>query len=304
MENKEKGVSLIIIFFIMMVIIAVILSVSILLYSEVRIMRNMAASVVSFYAADSGIEKVLYYDRRVIPTGASRGFCSICEASIPTHCPSTSPIADEPSLACNCLSVTPGHLGGCDPNICDWCTISFSTNFDSLATKSYTLTAKYFSKEVYGGNGFFEVVAVGSFYDVGRAVKITNGSNDIAGSSDITPFIPEDPNGNHEIPIPEENPSAPEITSAKAVFTAQGQTGGKITVSADVYDPDGISSVTARIEDQNGSTVNLILTSSGDGNYSKPWNGANQTSIYNVSIVAVDSLGNTAIFEDVPIIYE
>lgn len=63
--GNEKGVALIITFFIMIIILAVTLSISSILYSEIKILRNIGSSVVAFYAADSGIEKVLYYDRQV-----------------------------------------------------------------------------------------------------------------------------------------------------------------------------------------------------------------------------------------------
>ena len=79
LNNLQKGVSLIISFFIMVIILSVVLSVSALLYSEIKVIRNIGNSVVSFYAADSGIEKLIYYDRKVLPDGAVRGLCSMLE---------------------------------------------------------------------------------------------------------------------------------------------------------------------------------------------------------------------------------
>jgi hypothetical protein len=72
-NKDQKGVSLIISFFIMVIIVAIVLAITTLLYNEIKMIRNIGNSVVAFYAADSGIEKVLYYDRKVIPVG-SRGY--------------------------------------------------------------------------------------------------------------------------------------------------------------------------------------------------------------------------------------
>ena len=90
--RQEKGVSLIITFFILTIILAIVLSISILLYGEIKIIRNIGNSVIAFYAADSGVEKVLYYDRVQIPAGGTRGLCNIgnicpdCDPSLPGDC--------------------------------------------------------------------------------------------------------------------------------------------------------------------------------------------------------------------------
>jgi len=89
--RDEKGVSLILTFFIMMIILVIVLSISVLLYSQVKVIRNIGNSMISLYAADSGIEKVLYYDRQVrtltgqaciddsscSPGTCNNGFCTI-----------------------------------------------------------------------------------------------------------------------------------------------------------------------------------------------------------------------------------
>ena len=73
--GDEKGVSLIITFFTMTIILIIVLSMSIILYSEIKVLRNIGNSVVSFYAADSGIEKILYYDRQVLSAVSSGTPC-------------------------------------------------------------------------------------------------------------------------------------------------------------------------------------------------------------------------------------
>lgn len=129
--KQEKGVSLIITFFVMTIIIAVVVSVSAILYSEIKIIRNVGYSVVSFYAADSGIEKALYYDRKEKPEGANRGLCNICN----NVCPQS---PSDPSLACIC-PVDWQTGSDCDPMTCSDCTIKFSTDMDSL--KTYDINA-------------------------------------------------------------------------------------------------------------------------------------------------------------------
>jgi hypothetical protein len=184
----QNGVSLIIVFFIMIIILSVVLSISALLYSEVKVIRNIGNSVAGLYAADSGIEKVLYYDRQVktlsnnnycasdsdctSPYGScnnnlctmsvQRGLCLMLNSSLnPTnYCAPGS--NGETSIYCN--NPTPASFtGGCDANNCTNCTISFDTTFDG---RKYYTTAKVYpdadpkktdpdyvitSKGVYGG---------------------------------------------------------------------------------------------------------------------------------------------------------
>ena len=108
-KNSEKGVSLIIAFFVMITIIAVVVSLSILSYGQIKILGNISNAVTAFYLADSGIEKVLYYDRKV-PVGETRGICNICT---PEVCP-------------DCICETPTGTD-CDINTCTDCNIKFTT---------------------------------------------------------------------------------------------------------------------------------------------------------------------------------
>lgn len=124
--NSQKGISLIITFLIMTIVLAVVLSISAILYSELRIIRNMGNSVVAFFAADSGVEKFLYYDRKVIPTGAARGICNIC---------SICPIA-----GCNVCASAPLDIGGIGCTNCTHCHIDFTTIIDA-GEKSYRVVA-------------------------------------------------------------------------------------------------------------------------------------------------------------------
>jgi len=166
--DKQKGVSLIMTFFIMVIILSVVLAISIILYSEIKVIRNMGNSVVSLYAADSGIEKVLYYDRQAIPlistgvncttqedcgpdqicdsdsfckTSAKRGLCAMFDsANNPKYCAEGN---SDNGIYCNSQSKVDasGYGKGCDINTCENCQISFITTFDN---RKYTTTAKVY----------------------------------------------------------------------------------------------------------------------------------------------------------------
>lgn len=56
----QKGVSLLLALIILAIILAMVLGLSTILVSQIRIIRGMGYSVIAFYAADSGIEKTLY----------------------------------------------------------------------------------------------------------------------------------------------------------------------------------------------------------------------------------------------------
>lgn len=197
-KDSQKGVSLIITFFIMIIILSVVLSISIILYSEVKVIRNISNSIVGLYAADSGIEKVLYYDRQetlfsngqscldssTCPSNHSicnggyctvsvpRGLCSMFDSINPNLCTSSGSQPDS-SIYCLSSSLTAGssdNLNGCKPSICDDCSVSFSTNLDSSLNIKYSIiSAKVFPS---GTNSNFEVDSKGTFSGTGREIQI------------------------------------------------------------------------------------------------------------------------------------
>jgi len=173
--DNQKGVSLIITFFIMIIIVSVVLSISVILYSEVKVIRNIGNSVVSLYAADSGIEKVLYYDWQVIPfeadgvTPVPRGLCSMLDSKNPNGTDSAKYCnnADAPPYDSSvyCDSPKPSSFTvGCDPSVCDDCTISFKSD---LGTGS-----SYTTKAIVYPTGNFEIDSGGSFGGSGRKIQI------------------------------------------------------------------------------------------------------------------------------------
>ena len=160
-------------FFIMIIILAVVLVISTILYSEIKVIRNISNSVISFFAADSGVEKVLYYDRKVVPTGAARGLCSMFDPSNPIdYChPDGIPndLSVDHSVYCN---PTAGNMTGtdCSPNTCTSCEIDFSTSLAPAATTS-SADKKYIIKGVVTPSNF-SINSIGYFKNVARAVNL------------------------------------------------------------------------------------------------------------------------------------
>jgi Tfp pilus assembly protein PilX len=143
----EKGVSLIITFFIMVIILTVVLSISVLLYSEIKVIRNIGNSVVAFYAADSGIEKTLYYARKDAPTGAKSGICYACNHGIET---------------CTTIVNT-----DCADSSCANCEVRYSGSFDG---RSYIVDTTISPN----GNLFdFTIDSAGSYSNVNRKIELS-----------------------------------------------------------------------------------------------------------------------------------
>ena len=163
--KPEQGVSLIITFFVMIIILSVTLSISSLLYSEVKVIRNVSNSTAGLYAADSGVEKVLYYDRQVVPEGAVRGLCSMFDLTNNNGCVSESGI--ENSIYCLDQSITSLDNGGCNIDRCDNCTVYFSTNFDNKT--HYITTVKIFP---YENKSIFEIDSKGISDKAQRQIQV------------------------------------------------------------------------------------------------------------------------------------
>jgi hypothetical protein len=210
MFNKnQNGVSLIITFFIMTIILSVVLSISAILYSEVKIIRNVGNSVTAFYAADSGVEKILYYDRVVLPTvkvdppvtctnddecdlsksqfcvdnfcyqKATRGICSMIPFNVinnPSACPNSvsSPGLPDSSIYCDNITgptVPPEDSEGCDPAVCNDCKLSFKTNFPgSDPGYSYSVDATVVPAGTFSQ---LTINSAGFYKDVNRKIELS-----------------------------------------------------------------------------------------------------------------------------------
>ena len=276
MFNKEQGISLIITFFIMTIILAMVLVISTILYDQIKVIKNMGDSVVAFYAADSGIEKVLYYDRKVIPSGAVRGFCAML--SYPENPDGECPI-DDPVSAVNCICISPNcppvpldaEHEGCDIDKCNNCEISFNTDFPESSGYGYIVDAK-----VYPENGdiTLNIGSAGLYKNVNRKVEL-----DLSGSGEVEDII----------------------TITADVTPKSTEYGTEINISAYVVARYGAIIVQARIKetpegtDVVNSPVPLDITS-GDfynATYEGMWSGP--VGSYYVYIEVRDTEGNVVI---------
>jgi len=70
-QTTNKGVSLYLALIIMFILIAIALGVSLIIVSQMKMIRGMGDSVVAFHAADTGIERALYEKRKA---GATQDF--------------------------------------------------------------------------------------------------------------------------------------------------------------------------------------------------------------------------------------
>jgi len=273
MKNSEKGVSLIITFFVMVIVLAVILSVSALLYSEIKIIKNIGDSVIAFYAADSGAEKLLYFDRQVLPLGAGgqaigRGFCSIFESCLGDQSPNES--QNEKSMRCNKVG-EPEPLDaeglGCNYNKCNNCRISFNTAFNN---KSYNVVATVRPSDD-GKSVDLLIDSRGSFKGTARQINIKSTKATVSELITIE----------NACVNPKSTPEGQEITISANVSSNLG--------NEDVI----ISNVKAVIKNYFGVIVAEIELPQKTGTYSngcyaETWS-TNQTGVYNVDIVATNS---------------
>jgi len=281
--SKQKGISLIIAFFVMIIILAIILAVVTLLYNEIKIIRNIGNSV-AFYVADSGVEKVLYYDRQIIPDGATRGLCAMFydAEKYTTACPDSGDMSGiDSGLYCNNGSysvIDKANLDGCNPDICNSCKITFNSVFPDTS-KNYsviaTVTPGLTETEA------FNIYSTGVYRNVSRKVELTNVDEDISANAIITI------KNSYATPI-----SSPEGTAISVITT----------ITAD----NGIGSVRAYIktsldQDYDDAQIIYLETSSSNitrGTYTGTWTGT--TGVYYVDIEVLDSLGNQLIEQTIP----
>jgi len=79
----ERGVSLYLGLMIMTILLAIGLGISTIIVSQMRMIRGMGDSVVAFFAADTGIEKVLYDDKQCYQTGCLSPPCTATCLGLP-----------------------------------------------------------------------------------------------------------------------------------------------------------------------------------------------------------------------------
>src|SRR3989344_4317516 len=143
-QNYQKGVSLIITFLIMSIMLAVVISVSLILSDQIKIVSNIGSSISSLYAAESGLEKTLYFDRKQVVGGANRGLCNICNLCSSNDCKN-----------CTYVSLSTDTSNGCDLQSCTNCKVMYTSAFDQRqyqVTASVTSGGSVFSA---GSQGFY-----------------------------------------------------------------------------------------------------------------------------------------------------
>lgn len=168
MKNKtnQKGVSIFIAFILVTIFFGIVFGISSILVSQIKLARQTAESVVSFFLAESGIEKTFYYDRKKIPKkegGAGleeesdkkkgRGLCNICNTCSSQDCQ-------------ECYLSRPEHSEepkDCNPFSCTNCQINFFTEFNG---KRYEIEA------IALPSGDTIIRAVGSFRQIKRAIEL------------------------------------------------------------------------------------------------------------------------------------
>lgn len=297
-SDNQKGVSLIITFFIMVIILAVVLSVSAILYSEIKVIRNIGNSIVAFYAADSGMEKLLYYDRNVFAENlsATRGLCVICQDVNPTCSPDDLGAGNtNKSIYCNDCHMNPtdtptgGDLQphGCDPDVCNNCEVSFKTSFGD--GKDYYVWASVSPSTEQIGFTDLIIKSKGSYNNVERQIQITSIKKTAQDAIDIT----------NACALPISVPEGEAILISAHVTSAAPGNVVITSVTANIKeDPDGDPIV-------GGSDLPLELQEGGssrEGDWAYEWPSISYGAYY-VDITAVDELENTATVTNIPPCY-
>ena len=159
-HNSQKGVSVIISFFIMTIMLAIILSISTILSNEIKALGSIGNSISSFFAADSGIEKTLYFDRKQLVGGANRGVCNLCDAC--------SNLSTDPDTQCNICMATPLVASGCAVDDCTNCEIPYESAFGG---RTYTVDATVTTVESVSN---FLIHSKGLYQDLVRQIELNS----------------------------------------------------------------------------------------------------------------------------------
>lgn len=75
-KSSQRGVAVFLALLVMIPLLAMAIGVSIILLTQLRILREQGHSVIAFYAADTGIEKAVYEDRVVCRQTGCPGYCA------------------------------------------------------------------------------------------------------------------------------------------------------------------------------------------------------------------------------------
>jgi len=140
--------------------LAIVLSISVILYSEVKIISNIGNSVSAFYSAQTGAEEVLYFDRKVIPNGGNRGICSICATCDSGDC-----------MSCSAsTSILEGGGTGCDAQNCTNCQIKYNSSFNDRTYFINVIVTPDNEPGVY----IFNIKSKGGYKDSFRSLELNS----------------------------------------------------------------------------------------------------------------------------------
>jgi len=273
-NNSQKGVSLIITFFISIIILFIVLSISTLLYSEIKVIRNMGNSMNAFYAAESGVEKVLYYDRKE-KVGETRGICNICTSeSGVSVCP-------------DCLSCVPTG-SDCTPETCSDCKITFSTEMGEK--KRYEVDATVNQRCKISN---ISLNSYGFYQNVSRAINF--GSDIKVSSIVMSPSVTADVQNNGVNMTISVAISDPDGIDGDVTATISG-VGAEIYNQCDPTPPQPFTQCIYR---------EVTLEEVGNtGTYGHTWNFGKVDENYTINIFALDNLGYCVQASNVSITYE
>lgn len=82
--SNQKGVSIFLAVVLMTLFLSMVLGLSAILLSQIRIIQEGGDSVIAFFAADTGAERAIYEDRVVCKQEACPGYCSEDCSGLPT----------------------------------------------------------------------------------------------------------------------------------------------------------------------------------------------------------------------------
>lgn len=155
-SHSEKGISLYLTVLILTILLAISLGMSRILVSQMKIVGGMGNSVIAFYAADTGTEKVLYEDKLCRPDCPAPPPCT----PTPEPCPTPSPCI---CPGTNCCEGCPDTCQGLFNNS------SFSENLDN--NSSYQAT--FYNDLIVCDGSPFCIRSIGIYQGIRRAIEAT-----------------------------------------------------------------------------------------------------------------------------------
>lgn len=80
-KNSQKGVSLYFAVAVSALLMSIALGLTTILIGQIRVLKEMGDSVKALFAADSGMEKIMYLEKECAQAGCATAWPGICNAS-------------------------------------------------------------------------------------------------------------------------------------------------------------------------------------------------------------------------------